>query len=432
MNLRLYSSLLLVLVLGCNRVPISDTTGFIIDGLEVVFKQTPGRPLVAAGFYLEGGVSYGNPEQTGLEPLLLAAMIEGTETLRRDEIHSRLDALSATLEVVAHYDYSGLTTCFPRENWPSGWELLSDILLHPRLDPVDLDRVRDRIISSHITAPTGPEQDAARNANNLYYTRHPYGLYPWGSLESLSLLKRRDLVQYYRGDVTKNRALLVVVGDLDIDDLTNRIRRLAKQLPLGPDMLPPALTFDPGKSEVKVSRRSLPREYISGLFGAPRPGHPDFPAFTVALILLEDLLYEELHTSRQLADDPIARAGDRFFNYGLISLSTARPRQAMKVVFEVLERLTASPMPLTMLQGRIAVALTRHYRRRAAAASARDRLAHWRIVGENWEQLDQFAPELQSVRPEQVQFVMRKYVRDIHFAVVGNPRKIPRKLLISR
>ncbi|MCH7940284.1 MAG: hypothetical protein IID13_11160, partial [Candidatus Marinimicrobia bacterium] len=51
---------------------------------------------------------------------------------------------------------------------------------------------------------------------------------------------------------------------------------------------------------------------------------------------------------------------------------------------------------------------------------------------EGWEQLDQFAPELGTVRPEQVQFVMRKYVRNIHFAVVGNPRKVPRKLLTSR
>jgi predicted Zn-dependent peptidase len=197
-------------------------------------------------------------------------------------------------------------------------------------------------------------------------------------------------------------------------------------------MLPPALTFDPGKSELKVSGRSLSREHISGLFGAPRPGHPDFPAFTVALILLEDLLYDELHTSRQLADHPIARAGDRFFNYGLISLSTARPREALEVVFEVLERLTANPLPVTELQGSIAVALTRRYRRLAAAAGARDRLAHWNIVGENWEHLDQLAPELRSVRPEQVQFVMRKYVRNIHFAVVGNPRKVPRQLLTSR
>ncbi len=432
MKLRLCGSLLLVLVLGCNQPPPTGTTGFIIDGLEVVFKQTPGRPLVAVGFYLRGGVSYGNPEQTGLEALLLAAMIEGTETLRRDEVHLRLDALSATMQVLAESDYSGLTTCFPKENWPSAWDLLSDILLHPRLDHVDLEQVRHRIISRHITASTVPEQDAAHNANNLYYTRHPYNRRPWGSVESLSRLKRRDLVQYYRGDVTKNRALLVIVGDLDIDDLTIRIRRLAKQLPLGPDMLPPALTFDPGKSEVTVSRRSLAREHICGLFRAPRPGHPDFPAFTVALILLEDLLFEELHTSRQLADHPTARVGDRFFNYGLISLSTAHPRDATQVVFEVLDRLTTSPLSVTALQGRITVALTRHYRRLAAAAGARDRLAHWKIVGESWEQLDQLAPELQSVRPEQVQFVLRKYVRNIHFAVVGNPRKVPRQLLTSR
>ena len=94
MNLRLYGSLITVLALGCQKAPLSDTTGFIIDGLEVVFKRTPGRPLVAAGFYLRGGLSYGNPEQAGLEPLLLATMMGGN--LRRDEEQARGAALRAT------------------------------------------------------------------------------------------------------------------------------------------------------------------------------------------------------------------------------------------------------------------------------------------------------------------------------------------------
>ncbi|MEE9463954.1 MAG: insulinase family protein [Candidatus Neomarinimicrobiota bacterium] len=422
----------ILLLLGCEAPAPSDTTGFIVNGLKVVFKRTPGRPLVTAGFYLKGGVSYASTGQAGLEPLLLSALSAGTETLRRDEIDFRLDALSATLEVTANYDYAGLVAGFPRENWALAWELFADILLHPRLDPNDLDRIRRRVISTRVATPTTPGQDAARNANGLYYRRHVYRLEPWGGVESLSALERKDLVQYYRADVTKSRALLVVVGDLDIADLTNRVRWLAKQLPLGPDMLPPALTFDPGPPEVTVARRDLPLEYITGLFGAPRPGHPDFPAFTVAMILLQDLLDEELRGRRQLADNPIAGVGERFFNCGWISLTTTQPRQAVEAVFELLDRLTANPVPPEMLPGRIAVALANHYRRTSTVAGIRDLLTHWEIVGESWEKSGQFIPELKLVRPEQVQFVIRKYVRGIHFGVVGNPRKIPRNLFKSR
>ena len=52
-------------------------------------------------------------------------------------------------------------------------------------------------------------------------------------------------------------------------------------------------------------------------------------------------------------------------------------------------------------------------------------MAHWNIVGENWEPLEPNATKLQTVRPEQVQLVMRKYVRNIHFAVVGNRAMFP-------
>ena len=421
-----------LLLLGCEAPAPSDTTGFIVNGLKVVFKRTTGRPMVTAGFYLKGGVSYASAGQAGLEPFLLSALSAGTETLRRDEIDFRLDALSATLEVTANYDYTGLVAGFPRGNWAPVWELFADILLHPRLDPNELDKIRRRVISTRVTTPLTPGQEAARNANGLYYRRHAYRQEPWGDGESLSALERKDLVQYYRADVTKNRALLVVVGDLDIADLTNRARWLAKQLPLGPDMLPPALTFDPGPPDVTVARRDLPFEHITGLFGAPRPGHPDYPAFTVAMILLQDLLDEELRGRRQLADNPIAGVGERFFNCGWISLTTTQPRQAVEVAFELLDRLTVNPVAAELLSSRIAVALANHYRRTSTVTGIRDLLAHWEIMGESWEKSDQFVPELKLVRPEQVQFVIRKYVRGIHFGVVGNPRKVPRTLLKSR
>ncbi len=424
--------LAILLLLGCAAPTTSDTTGFIVSGLKVIFKRTPGRPLVTTGFYLQGGVSYTSVGQAGLEPLLLSALRTGTETLRRDEIDSRLDALSATLEVTADYDFTGITADFPRGNWAPAWELFADLLLHPRLDPHDLDRIRRQVISTHVTAPTIPGRDAAHRANGLYYRRHAYSLDPWGDEESLNALDRKDLVQYYRADVTKNRALLVVVGDLDIADVTNRARWLAKQLPLGPDMLPPALSFEPGPPEVTVARRDLPLEHITGLFGAPRPGHPDFPAFTVALILLQDLLDEELRGRRQLADNPVTGVCNRFFNCGWISLSTSQPRQAVEAVFELLDRLTVNPATPEMLAGRIAVAIADHYRRTETVTGIRDLLAYWEIVGESWEKSDQFVPELKLVRPAQVQFVIRKYVRGIHFGVVGNPSKVPRKLLTSR
>ena len=52
-------------------------------------------------------------------------------------------------------------------------------------------------------------------------------------------------------------------------------------------------------------------------------------------------------------------------------------------------------------------------------------MAHWKIVGENWEQLEPNATRQQTVRPEQVRLVRRKNVPNIHFVVMGNRAMFP-------
>ncbi len=179
---RAYPLLLLGLLACSMPPPEAESTGFIVDGLQVIFRNTPGNPTVAAGFYLKGGPNYMGPNLAGIEPLLFEAATRGTETRTKDEINARLESLGTTFKVVAAYDYTGLTAQFTLDHFDLSWDLFTDVLLHPRLESGELELVRQQVITGIEKENDDPKQQVWRVANDLYYDGHPYG----GSLTQLA------------------------------------------------------------------------------------------------------------------------------------------------------------------------------------------------------------------------------------------------------
>ncbi len=419
-------------LLACSRPAKVETTGFIVDGLQVIFKDTPGNPVVAGGFYLKGGMNYIGARQAGIEIFLFDAAIRGTDTRTKDELNTRLESMGTSFNIAAGYDYTGLTFQCILDRFDSSWDIFTDVLLHPRFDPRELELVRQRMIAFIESENDQPGSNVRRVANDLFYEGHPYGVSVYGFASTAAGLSRKELLLYYRGDVTKNRALLVIIGDLDLQDVTRQARELARQLPLGPELRLPTLAFDPGSPDLAVARRNLPTNYILGLFTAPRPGHPDYPAFTAAMRILNDRLYEELHTRRSLATDPGAGFDHRIANHGYIHVTTTRPDSTVMVIFRTIDQMILDPIQETRLQQSLTQSVTHHLLENESALNQLEQLAMWEIVGEGWQKADQYLPEIRALRPADIQAVMRKYVRNVHFGVVGDTRRVSKRLFTSR
>lgn len=417
---------------ACSRPEKVETTSFIVDGLQVILKNARGNPVVAGGFFLLGGTNYTGTQQAGIEAFLLEAATHGTATLRKQELNARIESMGTKFQVTAAYDYNGLTFQCLREHFNDTWGMFVDVLLHPRLEPDELDLVRERIIGMIESENDLGRKQAYKVANNLFYEGHPYGISAYGNPSSVTRFSRKDLLQYHRSDVTKNRALLVIVGDLDSRDITNRARAFARQLPLGPEMRLPGLSFDPGDPDLAVVPRNLPRHVIVGMFPAPKPGHPDYPAFTVAMGILGDRLFENLATAQNLAADPHAGFAHRIANHGYIIAATPRPNACVQTIFQTIDQLILEPIPENRLQGMLALFNTRHLMNNESAMNQMTQLALWEIVGEGWEQSDRYVPEIGSLQPADMQAIVRKYVKNFHFGVVGNPRGVTESLFTSR
>ena len=423
---------LLLATVACSPASEVQITAFIVDGLQVIYKQTPGNPVAAAGLYLKGGMNYMGPRQAGIERFLFEVARGGTESLSKDDLNAQLEALGTKFNTAATYDYTALTFRCIRDNFEASWELFTDIFLHPRFANEELELVRERIVAAIEAEDELPGRQVKRVASDLYYEGHPYGVSLFGIASAVTSLSRKDLVQYHRSDITKNRLLLVIVGDLGIPSVTKKARDLARQLAPGPDLRLPTLNFLSGSPDLAVAERNLSAHYILGLFDAPRPGHPDYPAFTAATRILSDRLSGTLRTDHGLTTEASAGAGRLIANHGYIFLTSTEPNRSLRAIFRTIDGVILDPVPDEQLQAALTSSVTRYLLDNESSADQMGQLAMWEIVGEGWEKGEQFLPELNAVRANDIQMVLRKYMRNVHFGVVGSRRAINRQLFTSR
>lgn len=417
---------------ACSQPDQVETTEFIVDGLQVIFKQTPGNPVAATGLFLKGGTNYVGSRQAGIERFMFEAARGGTESRGKDELSAELEALGTSLEVLAKYDYSAIGFRCLRDNFHRSWNLFADVLLHPRFEPRELELVRQRVVAAIAAEDEEPSRYAQLVANELYYEGHPYGVSLYGITTSVVSLTRKDLIQYHRSDFTKNRLLLIVLGDLEKADITRKARELARQLPLGPELRLPTLTFSPGKADLAVAQRRLATHYILGLFNAPRPGNPDYPAFTAATRILNDRLSEDLRTRHGLTAELSAGTDQRIANHGYLMVTTTQPNRTLRAIFQTIDEMILDPIPEKQLKSALTSSVTRYLLDNESAVDQLLQLAMWEIVGQAWEKGDQYLPEIGELSSEDIQVVLRKYMRNIHFGVVGNRRQVSEQLFTSR
>src|SRR4029453_5275228 len=91
-------------------------------------------------------------------------------------------------------------------------------------------------------------------------------------------------------------------------------------------------------------------------------------------------------------------------------------------------RLQGEPLPPEELQSTVQHFLTRHYLGQETNAAQAGELAQYEIIGGGWRNAFLFLPRLRAVTAEDVQRVAQKYMHNLRFVVLGDPKSVDAKL----
>lgn len=399
-------------------------TEFDVNGLKVLVKRREGSLTVAAGLFIRGGSQNITAENAGIENLMLSVSSEASANYPRERMRSELARMGSVIGSSVSPDYSALSLTCTRPNFDRSWQIFTDVVLHPSFTKDDVALIQSRMVSSLRDDTDDPDTYLQRLQERVAYAGHPYLNRAEGTAESLGRLTPNDLRAYHQKLMQTSRLLLVIVGDLDPNELRTAISAAFGKLPRG-DYHPPVvpqLSFD--RSTVEVTQRGLPTNYIQGLFAAPPLTSPDIYAMRVASSILRDRIFEEVRVRRNLSYAPSAFLGSQAANIGGIYVTAVDANQAVRVMLDEITRLQREPISAEDIEGVVAQFLTTYYMGQETNAAQAGELAQYELIGGGWRNSITFIERVKAVTPAAVQAVAQKYMRNMRFVVLGDPKRI--------
>ena len=191
------------------------------------------------------------------------------------------ESLAASFRYDTSDDAISISARFLTENQENAVSLLRESLVNPRFDERAIQRVRAQVMSNIRSSLKDPRDLAVMAFDKLVYGEHPYATPLNGTVESISSLERKDLLDAHKATLARDRVFISAVGDITEDELKRLLDDLLGDLPETGTPLPePAEVNLPGG--VKVVDFETPQSVA--MFAQPGIDRDD-PDFFAAYIL---------------------------------------------------------------------------------------------------------------------------------------------------
>jgi predicted Zn-dependent peptidase len=205
------------------------TRATLSNGVKVVLAERHGLPLVQLNMEFRGaGYAADRGRPSGTTAFTLAMLDEGAGSYDALAFAARKDSLGATITASGTLDLASVRLSAVKPRLDDSLALFADVVMRPRLDDKDIERVRGKWLASIKQEKSRPNSLARRLVGPaLYGTDHPYAipLTGTGTEAGITALRRDDLNHWLADWIRPDNATLLVVGDTSLAELTPRLEK---------------------------------------------------------------------------------------------------------------------------------------------------------------------------------------------------------------
>lgn len=407
------------------RQPTHEYT--LDNGLKVIVREDHRAPVVVSQLWYRVGSSYEPPGRTGLSHALEHMMFKGSERLAPGQASRLLSSLGAQENAFTSRDYTAYYQILSRDQLAIALELEAERMHRLTLPEDEFLREMEVIKEERrLRVDDNPNSLAYERFLSQAYMASPYAQPVIGWMHDLDRLTVDDMRAWYDRYYQPGNAVLVIVGDVQLDEVRPLVDRYFAPLSNQPVPAPRAPLELPGGAERELTLR-LPVQMPSLLLGFNVPSLTTAAQTTDvhALRLLSAVLdggYSARLASHLERGQSIATSAsayyDGFTGGDSLFLLSGIPNQSRDVSLEQLEQalwqqidqLKQTP-PSTEELNRVQAQMT------AQLVYAQDSISHQanqigmlESIGLPWTLLDEDSAALQSITPEQISEVARRYL----------------------
>ncbi len=283
---RLRAVVILAALLGLTSAParaaVLGQREVLGNGMVLLTSEEHTVPIVAITMLIQAGASLDPPDKPGVANLTAELLMQGTSTRTATQISEAIEFVGGSLQVEAGRDVTTLSLHVLSKDLALGLDLLSDVLLHPRFAPAEIQRKAHEVLAEIQHSHERPGRVAAEAFDALLFGSHPYGRPVAGTEASVPTITRDELVRFHETFYRPNRAILAAVGDVSVPELRRLLEvHLGGWRPGGPPIQAVPDPTPPARPLVRTIQREVTQANITlGHLGVRRD-NPDYYAILV-------------------------------------------------------------------------------------------------------------------------------------------------------
>lgn len=183
-------------------------------GIEAWLVEEHGIPILSLRAVFRDGAVLDPAGREGRAYMASGLLDEGAGAYDSLAFQGRLEDLAIHLRFDAGLDSFSVNLKTLSENSEQAFEMLRLALTEPRFDAEPVERIRGQIQVQLARGAENPDRIASRNWFANAFPDHPYGRPLRGTPETLSNLTADDLRRFVAEQLTRDRLVIGVVGDI--------------------------------------------------------------------------------------------------------------------------------------------------------------------------------------------------------------------------
>lgn len=189
------------------------------NGVRVVMEPIPYVQSAAVGIWVRAGSIDEAENQKGISHFIEHMLFKGTKKRSARQIAEDCDWIGAQVNAFTSKE----ATCYYMKvlasELQSACEILTDMFMHSRFDPEEMEREKNVIYEEMKMSEDDPEDDAHDLLQERIFRGTSFESPVIGNREALSAMKQRDLQEYLYNQYTADHIVVSVAGNIDPDQV---------------------------------------------------------------------------------------------------------------------------------------------------------------------------------------------------------------------
>ena len=214
-----------------DNVDSRTNTGKFSSGMEysLLSKENRGDAVMA-----NMRIRYGNPvslKGKNLAAQFAARMLnKGTETMTRQEIQDKLDALKARVSIFGGMSGTSVRIQTTNENLAAVMDMAGEMLRQPTFPAEEFEKLKEEQLASIEESLSDPQALASEKFGKLLspYDKDNvrYSMTMTEEIEAIKALTLEEVVDFYKNNYGTSEATLSIVGDFEEEAIKNKADKL--------------------------------------------------------------------------------------------------------------------------------------------------------------------------------------------------------------